>query len=324
MSYNTAIKNSAELIEKIESHLREADLLFLTPVVAVVGATASGKTGLGIAIARHFNGEIISADSRQIYTLMDIGTAKPTTAERASAPHHLIDFIDPAQPFSLSDYQRRATETIKGMFSSQTKSHLPILVGGTGLYINAVTQNYALPESKPDLDLREKLEKIAHDEGKEAVHSILQKLDPEAAANIHANNLRYVVRAIEIATHTNKPKADVTNPSEFHTLYLTIDWPREELYDRINRRIDQQISEGLIDETKQLLSLYSADLPSMSSLGYKEIGEYLAGHITLEFAVEQFKQHTRNYAKRQLTWFRKIKPLYSIAGAQLSQIISDL
>jgi len=311
----------ADLLSKIILHLEESKQLKLMPLIAVIGPTASGKTSLGIALANSLSGEIISADSRQIYQHMDIGSALPTPAERKQAIHHLIDFVKPDQSFSLAEYQALANQVITQVIS---RHKIPILVGGTGLYINTVSQNYLLPDSQPDLQLRDELTQLANQSGYQAVHDRLSAVDPQSAANIHPHNLRYVIRALEIATHTQKPKSDQLAASLYHTFYIFIDWPRDLLYQRIEQRIDQQIKQGLIEETKSLLALYDQHLPSMSSLGYQEIGDYLRGQISLDQALVLFKQHARNYAKRQLTWFRKIKPLYSISGLHLSELITTL
>lgn len=315
------IEQASQLKELIEKHLQESQYLKKIPLLAVIGATASGKTALGIALAQNFHGEIISTDSRQVYREMDIGTAKPTTEELASAKHHLIDYCSPDQTFNLADFQKVASQLIQQIAAA---GKLGILVGGTGLYISAITQNYQLPESEPDLVLRQKYEKMAKSKGYQAVHAVLKTLDPAAAQKIHPNNLRYVIRAIEIASQTDRPKSAKQGNSPYHTLYLEIDWPREQLYQRIEKRIDQQMAAGLVEETKQLLQKYGRDLPALTSLGYQEIGDYLEGEITLERAVEIFKQNTRNFAKRQLTWFRKFPQVYSIPGGQLKAIISEL
>jgi len=321
MTEPLALKTAKLLRTKVEQHLDAAKQAKLIPLIAVIGPTASGKTALGIALARAFDGEIISADSRKIYREMNIGTAKPTSLEQQSAVHHLIDVVSPDQTFTLADFQKIAQRTIADIFK---RHKLPILVGGTGLYINSVTQNYHLPDSKPDLQLREQLEEMAKQQGKEAVYQLLLKLDPESAKQIHFNNLRYVIRAIEIAKQTHHPKSAQTLPSPYLTLYLSIDWPRQQLYELINRRIDGQVATGLIEETQQLFTRYPQNLPALTSLGYQEIGLYLDGETTLEKALEEFKKHTRNYAKRQLTWFRKIKSVYSIPGTALAQVISAL
>lgn len=293
----------------------------LIPLIVIIGPTASGKTAVAIALAQLLSGEIVSADSRQIYRQMDIGTAKATTLEQSIAKHYLIDIADPDQTISLSEYQKQATATIKKIHRSGLQ---PILAGGTGLYISAITQNYQLPDSKPDLKLRQRYEEYAKIHGTEALHQKLQALDPVSAARIHPNNLRYVIRALEIVEQTSQPKADQRAPSDFATFFITVDWPRDQLYQRINQRIDHQMEQGLLEETRQLLSRYPATLPSLSSLGYQELGQFLRGEIPLEKALEDFKQNTRNFAKRQLTWFRKYRHVYSIDGATLSDFIAEL
>lgn len=315
------IDSASQLNELIKSHLQESQNLGKIPLLVVMGPTASGKTALGIVLAQLYHGEIISADSRQVYQQMDIGTAKPTTEELASAKHYLINYCQPDATFTLADFQRVATQLIEQI---HTAGQLPILVGGTGLYISAITQNYQLPESHPDLRLREKYEKMAQMKGNQAVHQVLQTLDPATAKNIHPNNLRYVIRAIEIASQTNRPKSTKQGNSAYHPFYLDIDWPRDQLYQRIEKRIDQQIANGLVEETSHLLKMYGRELPALTSLGYQEIGDYLEGEMTLERAIEVFKKNTRNFAKRQLTWFRKFPQVYSIPGGQLKAIIAAL
>lgn len=313
------LSNPKQLRSQITDFFKTAKQADLIPLIAIIGPTASGKTALGIALARAYDGEIISADSRQVYREMNIGTAKPTTIEQHSARHHLIDLVSPDQIFTLNDFQKIAQQTIAKIYR---RGKIPILVGGTGLYINSVTQNYLLPDSQPNPILRREMEDLARQKGKEAVHKILQKLDPDSAAQIHANNLRYVIRAIEIARQTKRPKVSQTATSPYLTFNIFIDWPRAELYARINRRIDGQVAAGLIVETKQLLAKYPDNPPALTSLGYQEIGTYLNGEATLDQALQEFKKHTRNYAKRQLTWFRKTKPLYSILGTQLPEYVS--
>lgn len=310
------LQNGKKLVQVIGSFLIETKKRQQTPLIAIIGPTASGKTGLGIAIARKFNCEIISADSRQIYKEMTIATAKPTPREQKQAKHYLIDFVSPDREYNLSQFKKDAQEKIEQIHQS---GKVPILVGGTGLYVSAVTENYELPESSPDPKLRRKYENLAKKKGKEAVHKELQKTAPEAAAGIHPNNLRYVIRALETANQ-KKSKGQPL----YETLFLYIDWPREELYRRIEGRIDIQMEEGMQKETKRLLEKYDKDLPSMSSLGYKEIGGYLRGEMSQEEAVELFKKNTRNYAKRQITWFRKFPKVYSIPGEKLTEVIETL
>lgn len=315
MEMNT-INSAKELLETIKRHLTEAKERKLPPLISVIGPTASGKTGLGIAIARKFKGEIVSADSRQIYREMSIATAKPSEEEQMAAKHYLVDCVNPDENFNLSEYKRRAQEHIE---SIHKKGKIPLLVGGTGLYISAVTENYELPDSKPDTKLREQYEKMAGEKGKDAVYEELQKIDPKSAESIHPNNLRYVIRALETANQEKQKGEPI-----YHNLFIYIDWPREELYRRIELRIDQQLEEGMLQETKRLIEKYPSNLPSLSSLGYREIGEYLKKEMEYEEAIDLFKKNTRNYAKRQLTWFRKFPKVYSISGRKLSEITIEL
>lgn len=315
------IEQTQQLKQIIAAHFAESQEQKKVPLIAVIGPTASGKTAFGIALAQAFNGEIISADSRQIYQEMSIGAGVPSEQELASVKHHLISHLKPNEVFTLSDFQKVSGELIDQIHQS---GKLPILVGGTGLYINAITQNYQLPESEPNQVLRQKYQRMADQEGNSAVYKVLQALDPKAALSIHPNNLRYVIRAIEVASQTNLPRFDKRGNSPYLTLYLQIDWDRPELYQRIESRIDQQIAAGLVAETEALLQKYGRDLPALTSLGYQEIGDYIQGEISLEKAIENFKKNTRNFAKRQLTWFRKIPQVYSISGEDLSRIITEM
>ncbi len=279
------------------------------PLIVILGPTASGKTSLAIELAKRENGEIIGADSRQIFKEMDIATAKPSLEERSEIKHHLIDIIKPDQPYSLSQYKKDAEHWINQI---AIKQKLPFLVGGTGLYISSIVENYQLPDAPPDHSKREELEKLTTEE----LYKMLREKDPETQVN--PQNKRYIIRALETA---GQPKT--TAPSKYETIMIGIDWPREELYDRINQRIDQQIDEGLIEETENLLKKYPESLPAMSSLGYKELSGYLKGESSKEDAIELFKQHTRNYAKRQLTWFRRYKNIHWIPGDDLEKFIAN-
>ena len=320
MQITHPLKDSLALRTLVTGHLEQAALAGKIPLIVVMGPTASGKTALGIALAELINGEIVSADSRQIYRYMDIGTAKPTPAEIARVKHYLVDFVEPDEEYNLARFQRESTETVKRVHQA---GKIPLLVGGTGLYISAVVQNYDLPDSQPDLALRLQYERLAENEGVEAVYRQLALLDPVAADNIHPNNLRYVIRALEIARLASH-KATVAETSPFQSLLIMIDWNREELYARIERRIDEQLKSGLVEETSSLLARYNGGLPSLSSLGYNEIAQYLRGEVSLDVAIAAFKQHTRNYAKRQLTWFRRFPQVYSIPGNKLTEILEEL
>ncbi len=310
-----------DLISQIDLHLQYSQKKGKIPLIAIIGPTASGKTTLSIELAAYFNGEIVSADSRQIYQEMDIGTAKASPVQRARVKHHLLDVVKPNQEFSLANYQKMATPKLEQIFS---KGKIPFLVGGTGLYISAITQSYELPSAPPDPELRRELEQYVQEHGSASLHQLLTKLDPESAQKIHPHNLRYVIRAIEIVVSQQQPKTNQTSTSPFEVLFLGIDWPRDELYYLIDQRVDEQMANGLLVETQTLLSKYQSNLPAMSSLGYRELGLYLNGEISLEQAVEIFKRLTRNYAKRQLTWFRKYQNVYWIAGAEFLELLPEL
>jgi len=301
------LKNSAE---------RNAQGHAAKPLLVILGPTASGKTGLSIKIAKKFNGEVISADSRQVYKFMDIGTAKVKTNETEGIPHYMIDEIEPDKEFTLADYVRKAKFHIEEILKH---GKLPILVGGTGLYIRAICQNYNIPRVAPNYELRNQLEKEMRENGKEYIYKKLVELDPEAAAKIHPQNHVYVIRAIEVAMaegRQNKSKGEC----EYDVLKLGIEWERERLYVRIDERAKNQIDEGLINETKSLLGRgYTTKLPSMSSLGYPEISAYIQGEISLDEALGMIQQNTRNYAKRQLTWFRSEPDVLWVPGEKISE-----
>ncbi len=304
-----------QLFSKIQDFLQEANELQKSPLIALVGPTASGKTALSLEIAKAFKGEIVSADSRQIYKQMDIGTAKISAAEQQGVPHYLLDVVDPSEEFSLADYKRLALKIIQEILR---RKHLPIVCGGTGLYINTILENYQIPQVPPQYDLRQKFANYYEEHGPIALHKLLQEHDPEAAARIHPHNVRYVIRALEINIAGNQKKIDQKGEPLFHTLTIGIDWPRDLLYERINKRLDQQMETGLLNEVKTLLMRgYNSKLRSMSSLGYLELITYLKGECSLEEAAENIKKNTRNYAKRQLTWFRRYKDIYWINGLEL-------
>lgn len=278
------------------------------PLVVVAGPTASGKTRLAIDIANHFDGEIVSADSMQIYKYMDIGTAKPTAEERAECPHHLIDFVEPDREFSVADYTRLAHGVISEI---RARGSLPVMCGGTGLYINSVVNDVAFGETDTDYELRERLNKKAELEGGEALLEMLAEFDPVSAARLHPNNVRRIVRAIEFYKSTGVPISEhqemtKRTESRYEPIMFAIDYDRETLYDRINRRVDIMLKNGLIDEVRRLLDMgYTKELNSMKGIGYKEIIDYCDGRCTLNEAEEAVKQGSRRYAKRQLTWFRR-------------------
>ncbi len=271
----------------------------LPKLIAVLGPTASGKSSLGIALAQHFSGEIISADSRQVYTGMDIGTAKDPVEARQGIPHFGLDLIEPSETYTLADFQKYAYGVIDDM---HTRDVLPVMVGGSSLYVSAVVDGYELPDAVPDERVREELEKMSLEE----LVAKAQEVDSEIVADLGDHNKRFLIRAIEIAHQTQDgTQAHKTAEAKYDVLKLGIDIDREVLYERINTRVDAMMQMGLVEETKRLRAQYDADLPSMSSIGYAEVGAMLDGEMTEEDVIAKIKQRTRHYAKRQLTWWRK-------------------
>jgi tRNA dimethylallyltransferase len=278
------------------------------PLLALVGPTASGKTALALALAERLREvigcEIVSADSRQIYRLMDIATAKPTLDERARLPHHLLDVVWPDEPYTLAQYQAAATAAIAGVWA---RGRLPLLVGGTGLYVRAVVENFVIPAVAPVPELRAALEAEAAAQGPAALHARLATLDPAAAARISPANVRRVVRALEVCLVTGRPFSTQqrVGATPYRTLLMGLTMERSALYARANDRVDAMLIAGLVEETQGLVARgYTWELPSMSSLGYREAGLYLRGEATLEAAVMRLKTATHAYIRRQLTWFR--------------------
>ena len=291
----------------------------LPKIIVILGPTASGKTDLGLTLAKKFNGEIVSADSRQVYKQMDIGTAKPigewenkTVFVVDGVPHHMMDIVDPKKEFSLADYKAVATKAIKDILS---RNKLPIVVGGTGLYIQALVDNFDIPKVEPNKRLREQLEKKKLSE----LVVMLEKIDPETAGKIDLKNPRRVLRALEVVKLSGESffKQQTKSKPVYQVLQIGIDLPREELYNRINFRVDNQIGEGLIEETKKLSKKYKWSLPSMSGIGYKQMGSYLRGEMTLNKAIEILKRDTRHYAKRQTTWFKRDKGIVWVKNTNL-------
>lgn len=279
-------------------------------VMAIVGPTASGKTALGIELAKAFNGEIINGDSMQIYRDMSIGTAKVKEEEMAGVPHHLLDIKDPEEPFSVAEYQQLVRDKISEI---RQNGKLPIIVGGTGLYIQAVLFDYRFSESQVDEELRDKLYAELEELGPEHMHERLLKLDPEM--DIHPNNTRRVIRALEIILGSEQ-KVDRTLALKpmYNELIVGIDIPRPLLYERIDRRVDVMMEEGLIEEVEALRERGIKDVQSIQAIGYKEIYAYLDGKVEFERAIELLKKNSRNYAKRQLTYFRNKLPVFWIDG----------
>ena len=278
------------------------------PLLLIVGPTAVGKTELAIRLAERLNGEIVSADSRLFYRGMDIGTAKPTPAEQARAPHHLIDVADPDETWSLAMFQQSAHEIIADIHA---RGRLPLLVGGTGQYVRAVTQGWTPPEVEPDDRLRLVLEKLAEERGKEWLYDRLKAVDPEAAAVIDLRNVRRTIRALEVILATGhkfsaqRGQAD----SPYDLLTVGLKRPREELYARVDARIDAMFAAGLLDEVRALLAKgYSPELPSMSGIGYRECCQVLGGQMSEEQARVQMKRITRVFVRRQANWFKESDP----------------
>ncbi|MBQ8536217.1 MAG: tRNA (adenosine(37)-N6)-dimethylallyltransferase MiaA [Clostridia bacterium] len=279
----------------------------MKPVIAIVGPTASGKTALSIYLAKQLQTQILCMDSMQVYRGMDIGTAKPTMAEREGIPHHMLDVVSPKEPYSVAEYVEGAKACIETIHAN---GQVPILVGGTGLYLKALSGGLTLGGTVGNEGLRKKLEAIASSpEGKNELHMQLAKVDPAAAARLHVNDSRRVIRALEVFELTGRPLSEQTQQKQlcpYHLITLGVGMERPLLIDRINRRVDQMLADGLIKEVQKLLSEgVSPAAQSMQGLGYKELAPYLLGEIPLEAAVEQIKIGTRQYAKRQMTWFRR-------------------
>jgi tRNA dimethylallyltransferase len=284
----------------------------MEPVIIIAGPTASGKTGLSIELAKLINGSIISADSMQIYRYMDIGTAKPDENERSGIRHYLIDEVDPDESFSVARYRELALRYIEDIIREGRR---PIIAGGTGLYINSLLYNINFSQTICDEELRASLRREAEEKGNRYLYEKLLAMDPEAASKIHENDVKRVIRAIEVYTHTNKPisehvKMSRLEPAPYRYIVYGLNWDREKLYLRIDARVDKMISDGLVDEVRHLVRMgYDKGTTSMQAIGYKEVLSYLRGEQTLEETVEILKRETRRYAKRQLTWFRRMREI---------------
>ena len=278
-------------------------------IIALVGPTGSGKTKTAIQLCQALNAEIVSMDSMQIYRGMDIGTAKPTQNELAAAPHHMIDVADPSQIFTVSMYREMACKVIDDILS---RGKLPLLVGGTGLYLQAISYDMALGERGADNKLRDELNQIAaRPEGPRELHNRLKSVDPVTADRLHPNDVRRVIRALEIFETSGKSRSEQENlpraEGPYHVLVYGLSLPREQMYTRINSRVDQMISDGLVQEVQALLDKGISPSPdggAMQAIGYKEIVSALRGDISLDQAIALIKQSSRRYAKRQWTWFR--------------------
>lgn len=283
-------------------------------VIIIAGPTASGKTALAIDICKKFDGEVISADSMQIYKGMDIATAKPTKEEMADITHHLIDIVEPTSPFSVSQFKVLADKAIQDILS---RGKLPVIAGGTGLYIDAVINNTCFEEFSCDQDFRDQMKQLADTQGNQSLLDRLMQIDPDCASRLHANDLKRIIRALEVYHCTGKTltcheKESRVRKSDYEFLFLGLFFQdRQALYDRINLRVDKMIEAGLEKEARNALS--KADLPTAcQAIGYKELKPYFDGDMSLAQALESLKKSTRNYAKRQLTWFRRYDNIIKI------------
>ncbi len=281
-------------------------------VIVIAGPTASGKTSLSIELAKLLNGEIISADSMQVYKYMDIGTAKPSAEEMQGIRHYLIDELLPNEEFNVVKFKEAAEKYIEAILE---KGKQPIIAGGTGLYISSLINNINFSETVSDWELRKQLEREAEEYGPVHIHDKLKLVDPVSAASIHPNNVKRVIRSLEVYYQTQKPisyhnEKSREIPPKYKFILLGLTMEREKLYDRINKRVDIMLENGLIDEVERLVELgYADSITSMQGIGYKEILSYLRKEITLEEAVETVKRESRRYAKRQITWFKRIKEI---------------
>ncbi len=278
----------------------------LTPpsLIVICGATATGKSAAAVALAPQIDGEIVAADSRTVYRGMDIGTAKPTPQMRATVPHHLLDVADPREIFTVAAYQRLATEAISGICA---RGRVPLLVGGTGLYIRAVVDGLRIPRVAPDWTFRREAE-AEETKSPGILYDRLQRLDPRAAERIHPRNVRRVIRALEVISRTGRPLSgeQCAEQVSWRVVMLGLRLPRPLLYARVNRRAEEQIADGLVDEVRGLLTAgVPPTVPAMQGLGYKEIVPYLSGDSSLEAATTLLQRNTRHYARRQESWFRR-------------------
>ena len=299
-------------------------------ILVLIGPTAVGKTELSLLLAEEFKAEIISADSMQVYRGMDIGTAKPTPAERRRVPHHLLDVVDPDESFNVADYVDLAEQVLSELKAQGTT---PLLTGGTGLYVDALLQGFLFPDAPADPKIRQELEEQA-ERDPQSLHRELQRVDPVSAQRMHPNDLRRIIRALEVYRRTGEPISLLQQKREqqkrpYDPLYVGLTRERQELYERINRRVDLMLEQGLVEEVAGLLEKYPSQPTALQALGYKEIAMYLRGEMSLEEAVELLKRDTRRYAKRQLSWFRRNKRIHwlnrtGLSDAAVLETIRDL
>lgn len=290
--------------------------MYKPPLILIVGPTAVGKSDFALLLAERIRGEIVSADSRLLYRGMDIGTAKPTSADRKRIPHHLIDVADPDQALSLAEFQRLARLAVVGI---QSRGHLPLLVGGTGQYVRAVTRGWQPPQVEPDARLRSVLEELDLNAGDQLLYRRLGAMDPTAAAAIDPRNRRRTVRALEVILKTGRLFSDQRGRErvEFHVLTLGLKRPRAELYARVDARIEGMFAAGFLDEVRGLLARgYSEALPSMSAIGYRQCVQVLRGELSVEEAKVEIRRLTRMFVRRQANWFRESDPAISWFDAE--------
>lgn len=300
-------------------------MINIKDLIVITGPTASGKTALSVELAKILDGEIVNADSMQIYKYMDIGTAKPTLSERQGIPHHLIDIVNPDEPFSVARYCECANKVIEDI---HLRGKIPVMVGGTGLYVDSLVNNIKFSEIEPDDEYRNEMEHLADEKGNEYIYKMLCDIDPQSASKIKVADRKRIIRALEVYHLTGKTitwhnEQSRSVPSPYNTTMFAIDIDRELLYDKINRRVDIMIADGLVDEVKNIMDMgIQSDATSMQAIGYKEIVEYLEGHITLDEAIDKIKQSSRRYAKRQLTWFRRNEKIHWISS--IDEVLSIL
>lgn len=285
-------------------------------VIVICGPTASGKTGLSIELAKKINGEIVSCDSMQIYKDMTIGTAKPTEDEMQGIKHYLIDCVSPDTRYSVSDYKKEATKAIQEILD---KSKVPIIVGGTGLYLESLVRGIEYAEIEVDLNYREELNRLEKEKGLEELYKIAKKIDESATSKISHNDKKRICRILEIYHSTGKTKTEIEIESRkkgvnYNYLLFGLNMEREKLYERINKRVDIMIQQGLIEEVKKLINKYSNLPTAMQGLGYKEVVDFFNGVTTKDEMIEKIKQETRRYAKRQITWFKRYETITWLNG----------